>query len=360
MFFSNTVRHLALPVLSFALVSIAAGCGTKSTTRMVDDPAGEAIEYGAPQGTTYSTDVSATRQYVSISVFESSRCDVIPVQVMQRYQETLHGDEVVQRTPVTKKQVAGEPDGQIDCNQTYARNTEVYLEIDGNRISLGQTDPTGRVQADLSALLKTGAMGETPGTAKVLVQPPRGKPAQEIGSIDLSELARFDARVSELLAELEAVLGKGETGASNAELTRSYELYAQLQDLAPFDPRVEGVRARFWEVQYGRKLEEARERMGRNLQELSKAKDTLKMMGDAAIPIYVQAAVNSGTMDRKALEWSSLRLIRALRGAPTICQSFTFGGVAGYGWPADARVAAHYVGYSYGSAQEARLHGACR
>src|SRR5690606_8010668 len=146
----------------------------------------------------------------SISVFESSRCDVIPVQVMQRYQETLHGDEVVQRTPVTKKQVAGEPDGQIDCNQTYARNTEVYLEIDGNRISLGQTDPTGRVQADLSALLKTGAMGETPGTAKVLVQPPRGKPAQEIGSIALSELARFDARVSELLAELEAVLGKGE------------------------------------------------------------------------------------------------------------------------------------------------------
>ena len=84
-------------------------------------------------------------------------------------------------------------------------------------------------------------------------------------------------------------------------------------------------------------------------------------MGDAALPIYVQAAVSSGTLDRRALEWSSLRLLRALRGAPEVCASrFSWAALPTYGGSPDARLAAHDVHYAYGSSHADLLQNACR
>jgi hypothetical protein len=140
---------------------------------MVDDPSGTAISYGAPRATSYSVSVAASKQYLSLSVFESSRCDVIPVTVVQRYQETLHGDKVVQRTPVTKKQVAAEAKGDVACNQTYARNVAVMLDVGGNRVSLGETNAEGRVVGDLVSLLQTSGYANSPKQAKVIVLPNR-------------------------------------------------------------------------------------------------------------------------------------------------------------------------------------------
>ncbi len=352
----------ALSLIAISLAgAFVSGCGPKTTTRMVDDPTGKGVEYGAPRETTFTTDVGASRQFIQVSVFESSRCDVIPVTIMQRYEETLHGDEVVQRAPVTKKQVAGDPKGDVPCNQTYARNVEVFLDVAGNRVSLGQTDAQGRVQGDLATLLKTGGYESSPSQAQVLIRPNRGQPMVEAGVIDLSELDRYEERVTGLLASLEAILAKGETGASPDEITQSYELYAQLRDVAATDPRVAAVSARFWELFYGRKQEEAREKLGKNLEMLGRAKETLKVMGDAAIPMYVQAAVSSGMLDRRALEWSSLRLIRALRSSPSVCAGgFSFGAVSSYGWPADAVLAAEYVGYGYGSGHAGVISTVCR
>lgn len=348
---------LAVPLtLSLAL----AGCGPKSSTRMVDDPSGTATAYGAPRATTYSVNVAASKQYLSLSVFESSRCDVIPVTVVQRYQETLHGDKVVQRTPVTKKQVAADPKGDVACNQTYARNVQVWLDVGGNRVSLGETDAQGRVVGDLVGLLQTAGYANAPRQAKVFIIPNRAKPAVEIGSLELHELAQYEGRVTQLLAELEAILAKGDAGQSSAEITKSYELYSQLLSIADGDARVEAIGLRFWELWYGRKQEEARQKMERNLDALSKAQETLKTMGDAAIPMYVQAAVNSGTLDRRSLEWSSLRLISALRGSPGICQAgYAYDRLDTYGWPVDAQIAAHNVRSAYGPSPQIVIN-ACR
>jgi len=36
-------------------------------------------------------------------------------------------------------------------------------------------------------------------------------------------------------------LAKGETGATPEEITRSYEIYNQLADIAAYDPRVKAI-----------------------------------------------------------------------------------------------------------------------
>jgi len=351
----------AAKITLLAALSLGAqACGPKSSTRMVDDPSGTAISYGAPRATTYSVAVAASKQYLSLSVFESSRCDVIPVTVVQRYQETLHGDKVVQRVPVTKKQVAAEPKGDVACNQTYARNVQVLLEAGGSRVSLGETDAQGRVVGDLVALLQTSGYANSPRQAKVFVIPNRARPAVEIGTLELHELAQYETRVTQLIAELEVILAKGDSGASPAEITKSYELYSQLLTIADGDARVEAVGLRFWELWYGRKQNEATQKMEQNLDALGRAQETLKAMGDAAIPMYVQAAVSSGTLDRRALEWSSLRLITALRASPNVCQGgYAYDSLGSYGWPADAQIAAHVVRSAYGPSPQI-IVTACR
>lgn len=345
--------------VAVALASSVA-CGPKSTTRMVDDPVGKAQTYGGPKNTSYQAQVDTSQGRAQVTVFESSECDVIPVAIVQRYQETLHGDEVVQRTPVTKKQVAEKPQGSIRCNQTYSRNVEVFLAVGDARHKLGLTDAQGRVQGDFAQVLGVGSYEQVPDSVSIALRPLRSTEIISAGQVSMTELKRREGRIVELLGEIEKILAQGETGASSEEIGRSYEIYAQLNQIAPADPRVLGISARFWELYTGRKLDESRVRMEKNLKALGEAKDTLKVMGDAAVPIYVQAAVNSGNVDPAALEWASVRLIRALRAAPMICSSFNWGGVSSYGWDRDAVLAAQYVQYARGNAYDQVLAGGCR
>lgn len=352
----NYSRKLGLLIPSLAL---AIACGGGSTTRMVDDPTGQATTYGGPKNTSYHAEVDTSQGAAQVTVFQSSLCDVIPITVMQRYEEVLHGDKVVQRNPVTKKQVAGDPTGTVPCDQTYARNVEVFLAAGDGRHSIGKTDERGVVSADLAQVFQVANYDQVPDKVEIVLRPLRAREVVSAGSVSLSELKRQQGRVGELLASLEEILAKGETGASPAEITKSYEVYATLQAMAPHDPRVKGISARFWELFYGRKQEEGREKMEKNLKALGAAKETLKVMGDAAIPLYVQAAVNSGTLDSSAVEWSTLRLISALRAAPTVCANFSFGSVGTYGWPADARLAASYVNFARGDSYASILSRAC-
>jgi hypothetical protein len=334
------------------------GCSPKTTTRMVDDPSGTATEYGGPKNTQYSAEVDVSKGTAQITVFQRSECAVIPVTVVQRYEETLLDGKVIQRTPVTKKQVAGEPKGVVACDPTYARNIEVFLAAGGARHSVGPTDSHGVVVANLPGIFQVGSAGALPDQVGVVIRPARAQEVIDVGSVSLSELKRREDLLTGLLQKLEVILAKGETGASPAEITDSYQIYEQLQRLAPADPRVLGVAARFWELFFGRKKEEARVKLERNLAALSAAKDTLKVMGDAAIPLYVQAAVNSGNLDQRSLEWSSLRLIQALR-TSHVCVGFSFANVPNYNWPVDARLAAQYVQYGYGDGHAALLQRAC-
>lgn len=342
-------------------VLVALGCSSNQvTTRTVDDPAGEGVEYGAPRDTTYVAELDAGREYGTVTVYKKSVCDVIPVTVMQRYKEKVRGKDVLERSPLNKRQVAGEPQGEVVCDQGYARNMEVLLEAEGGRFSLGMTDELGRVETNLARVFKVASFDEAPSSAKVMLRSIKGKPLEEVGELSLAQLQKHDLRVTELIAKLEAILAKGEMGATPEEITRSYELYNQMVDIAAHDPRVKAIGTRFWELFYGRKLEESRERMGKNLEALKGAQELLRSAGDAAIPIYVQAAIGSGSLDQKALEWSSLRLIRALRSAPSVCSAgFSFAALPSYGWSTDARLAANYVHFAYGSAHADVLRRAC-
>lgn len=337
------------------------GCASNAVmTRTVDDPAGEAVAYGAPRNTTYAAELDAGREYGTVTVYKRSVCDVIPVTVMQRYKETVRGEKVLERNPLNKRQVAGEPQGEVDCDQGYARNVEVLLEAEGGRFSLGTTDELGRVEANLARVFKVASFEEVPETAKVMLRSVKGKPLEQVGELSLTQLKKHELRVVELIDKLEAVLEKGAAGATADEITRSYEIYSQMVDVASHDPRVKAMAARFWELFYGRKLEEARERLGKNLDALKDAQALLRTAGDAAIPLYVQAAVNSGSLDHRALEWSSLRLIRALRSAPAVCSAgFAWAGLPSYGWSDDARLAANYVHFAYGSSHAEVLRRAC-
>jgi hypothetical protein len=237
---------------------------------------------------------------------------------------------------------------------------EVLLEAEGGRFSLGETDALGRVEVNLARAFKVASFEEVPSTAKVMLRSIKGKPLVEVGELSLLQLQKHELRVTELISKLEAILQKGETGASPEEITRSYELYNQMVDIAAHDPRVKAMAARFWELFYGRKLEESRERMGKNLGALKDAQALLRSAGDAAIPLYVQAAVNSGSLDHRALEWSSLRLIRALRAAPSVCSAgFAWTALPSYGWSSEALLAANYVHFAYGSEHAEVLRRAC-
>lgn len=345
------------------LLTLTCACGSAPlTTRMVDEPTGEAITYGAPTHTTYSVQLDTMNDLARLVVYQSATCQVLPVTVMQRYEEKVRGDQVVERTPVTKKQVVGKSEGAIVCDQTYARNVEVLLEVpNGGRFPMGKTDRLGEVSANLAKLFQVATLDQVPESATVILRPSQAQPTVDAGSVSFAQLIEQQQRLDVLLTKLEQILAKGHTGASPDEITRSYELYSQLNEIAPQDPRVVGVRGRFWELLYARKLDEATERLGKNLQALSQAQETLKVMGDAAIPIYIQAAVNSGVMDRRSLEWASLRLIRALRSAPAVCAAgFSWEKVPSYGWSSDAVLAAQYVYFAYGSGHSAAVQAACR
>ncbi len=350
------MRRVLFPVL-FGSCLLAA-CGGAQTTRIVDTPTGTAVAYGAPRDTVYEVEIEPAKDVMRVHVYEYSRCDVIPLQLVHRERETLQGDEVVRRESLGKKQVAGAPEGEVRCNQTYARDVDVSLVVGGAVHPIGTTDREGRVAADLSKVFDAAAYAEAPpAEATVRIRPQRGK-SVDGATIRLTELENHEERVDALLAELEAILAKGETGASDAEIARSYELYAQLHTIAWDDPRVRAVAARFWELFYGRKQEEAREKMTRNLQALEQAKELLAQAGDAAIPMYVQAAINSGYQDPRTVEWSTLRLIRALRGSTVICrEGFSWGATSAL--PIDARIGSSYLRYAHGDGYDATINRIC-
>ncbi len=75
----------------------------------MDTPSGSAVSYGAPRDTAYEVEVEPAKDTLVVHVFERSKCSVIPLRFVQREQQTLHGDEVVHREQLGKKEIAGSP-----------------------------------------------------------------------------------------------------------------------------------------------------------------------------------------------------------------------------------------------------------
>lgn len=323
------------------------GCGGAApSTRIVETPGSTVLTYGAPHDVNYTAEVDPSLEQLTLTIYKRARCDITPVTLMDRYEEKLQGDRVVEKTSIGKRQVAGKSKGEIDCNQSYANNVDVLLELDGGgRFSLGKTDGHGVVSADLNSLFKTASIDLPSATAKVVVRPIQAQPSVVVTQIAFTELTRQQEQLVQLLTELRALLDTG-SELSQKDSSRAYDLYFRIFELAPGDPRTKAIGMRFWEQVQRRKQVENTQDLSRNLEALGQARETLKIMGDAAIPIYVQVAVNSGTLDQKALEWSSLLLMSAIKSNPSVCMAgYGYGQLPGYGFTKTAQLAAQYAAF---------------
>lgn len=338
------------------------GCGGgRLTTRYVDTPAGSVVKYGAPQDKSYSVEAQPEHDVLRLYIYEQARCPKIPVELVDRREDKLRGDEVVESTNMGKVQIAKDPQGMVPCNAGYARDVQVSLVLGTSVYALGTTNSEGYVGVNLASYLDRGLRNEAlPDQAQVRIRPPYGGAPQDVGSVPLSELKRHDAEVQGLLDELSAILEKG-SAASSQEIARSYVLYEQLRKLSFYDPRFKGLAARFWELLYGRKQDEATERLGKNLKALDEAREVLRTAGLAAFPVYVQAAINSGAVDSRAMEWAHWQLLGALRTNSIVCdQGFHWDRITSYGFPPTVLAGLYYLNFARGPSFSGSIPGLCQ
>ena len=329
------------------------------TTRTVDIPSDHIITYGAPADTTYSFEPEPELNLLRLRVFRASRCPVFPTDTVLRRTETLKGDKVIHTELHGKVQIARPQAGEVTCDVGYARDVAVSLVI-GNAVHrIGTTDAYGYVGVNLSTELREKLYGvAAPAEATVRVFPPRAMGSTDIGQISLASLRDYEDGINRLLAEFEPLLAKG-TALTGAEIQRSYQLYEQLRQLAYHDARVSGALARFWELLYGRKREEATQNLSRNLKALEDSKALLASASPAAIPLFMQAALNSQTLDTRALDWSNGILFAELRRYPQACTGFDWRQVRSYGFGTNAQLAVNYLRFAYGDDFWGSMSGVC-
>jgi hypothetical protein len=310
--------------------------------RYADEPVGMSHELGAPKNTSYSAELETEKDVLRLIVFEQSECERIRVRIVSRTEETLRDGEVVQRQPVGPVQIAEGSEGVVQCDQRYARDVRVTLQVGSATHRLGRTSPRGELAINLSNELRQSLYGETaPESATLLVE------GREVTQVPLAELKKHEERVDQLLTEFEALLGKPADTLTPAEIARSYELYEQLRQLDRGDARISGLHARFLELLYGRKEKEASESLKRNLAALREVKDIIAT-GAAGVPMFVQIAAQGGALDPAALRWARGQVAMSLRGRPPACQGpFSWSALDSGDWSTDTRFAFLYLRYAY-------------
>lgn len=337
-----------------------AGCGGgKLTTRVVDTPQGSTVAYGAPRNLTYSFEAEPELDVLRLHVFRAARCDVIPTDIVARRTETLDGSHIVSSVDQGPVQIAKAASSEAPCDQGYARDVDVSLVV-GNAVhALGTTDAYGYVGVNLSAELREKLFGHgVPADAIVRVRGNKAQPAQDVGKLSLASLREYEQGTVKMIEELNALLAKG-ADLSSPDIQRSYELYEKLRALAWFDPRFKAASARFWELFFARKQNEATQNLQRNLKALESAKGLLKDAGDAAVPLFMQVAINSQSYDPRAVDWASGELLTALRSKPQLCSSFDWTKIESYGFLPVTQVAVHYLRYAQGDAFFGPISGRC-
>jgi hypothetical protein len=352
---SDPWHRLAAAGLLLALGTACADRPPAESPRPVAPEEGASSEQlGAPRDTHYEADIEANRGRVRVVVREESLCDVIPV------------DSVIENGK--KKFIAGDPIKAEPCNQRLARNVMLSLEVGGNTFRLGEPDARGEVVAQLSNRVLLGLYGsdtEHAPVAKLVLRDRRGK-AEELGSIELSQLAESDRRLDELLADFRQVLDRPQEQLSGAELARAYELYEELARFDSDDPRISGLQALFMDRLYQRKAQEENQRFKNNLQALSAAKDILNANRTTIIlPGYVSQAIAGGVMDSRSADWARGQVAIAIRRNPTLCGTNPEGG---FTWsrlelsppPPESRLAFEILRFAYDNPYEREIAVLCR
>lgn len=340
-------------ILPLLLAGVA--CGDKPPARapevVPDGPLSEQL--GAPYDTRYAADIEATRGRVRVVVREESMCDVIPVQ------SVIVGGE--------KRFVAGTPVKSQPCNGRLARNVLISLEVDGNTYRLGEPDDRGEIDTQLSSRMLRELYESAPRgapVARLMLRDRQGK-SQELGSIELAQLAESDRRLDELLDELRRVLDRPQTDLAGAELARAYELYEQLARFDADDPRASALQALFMERLYQRKALEANQRFRNNLAALGAAKDILTAHRTTLVlPGYVSRALEGGVMDDRTADWARGQVAIAIRRHPTLCgpspeSRFTWSRLQLSPPPAESRLAFEVLRFAYDDPFEREISELC-
>jgi len=334
--------------------AMALGCGGDKPPPEVPAAVGATSEQlGAPYDTHYSADIEATRGRVRVIVREESVCDVIPVQ------------SVIENGK--KRFVAGSPTKTQTCNERLARNVILSLEVEGNTYRLGEPDSRGELNTQLSNRILSDLYGDdtrNAPVAKLMLRDRQGK-SQELGSIELAQLAESDRRLDELLAEFRRVLERPQSELTGAELARAYELYEQLARFDSNDPRIGALQALFMERLYMRKAQEANERFKNNLAALNVAKDILMANRGMTVPGYVVQAVDGGVMDYRSADWARGQVAIAIRRYPTLCgpnpeTGFTWSRLQLSPPPPESRLAFEMLRFAYDDPYEKEIAVLCR
>lgn len=351
---THSLRPLAASGFCLCL-SLAACGGDKPPAQSPPPSAGATSEQlGAPRDTRYAADIEATRGRIRVILREESLCDVIPVQ------------SVVEDGK--KKFIAGNPTSSQPCQQRVARNVTVSLEVGGNTYRLGEPNAQGEVVADMSGRILNSLYGDNPQTApvaKLMVRDNKGL-SQELGTVELAQLADTDRRLEELLAEFRKVLDRPQEQLTGAELARAYELYEQLARFESSDPRIGALQALFMERLYNRKATEASQRFKNNLEALNVAKDILiANRGTIVVPAYVSSAVNEGTLDDRSVDWARGQVAIAIRRYPALCgpnaePGFTWSRLQLSPPPPESRLAFEMLRFAYDNPYEKEIAQLCR
>lgn len=346
--------------LALALGLVALGCaGNPPPPPAAAEPGGAptapSYQLGAARDTQYKADIQVERAGLRLLVREESVCDVIPINTVIENGE--------------KKRVAGPPTSTKPCDQRFARNVDVALEVNGNTYDLGRPNARGELDTAIGNRVLSSLYGDADDEApvgKLLVRDQKGE-TWEVGTIDLTELARANRRIEQLLAEFRSVLDRPQAQLSGAELARSYELYEQLNAFGSDDPRVSALSALFLERLYQRKADEASERYRKNLQALAAAKDIFAANRTTIIvPGYVASAIDGGSLDSRTVDWARGQAALALRHDRNLCSSspgrwdFTWSRLNLYPPPPQSKLAFEMLRFAYDNPYEAELSALCR
>jgi hypothetical protein len=345
-------------VVAFGGATIGCG-GGQLNTKIVDTPRGHSSTYGTPRDLTYSFEAEPELDQLRLHVYRSARCDVIPFDLVTRRTETWKGNTLVSTENNGSVQLAKDPTSDAPCDQGYARDVEVSLVI-GNAIHLlGTTDAYGYVGVNLNAELREKLFGVgVPPSAMVRVRALRGQPGQDIGPLSLASLRDFQTGTQRLLEELNALLAKG-AELNGSDIQKTYELYEKLRALAWYEPAFKATSARFWELFFARKQVESTQNLARNLKALESAKELLKGAGIGTIPLFMQVAIASQTVDPRAVDWASGELLTALRAKPALCSSFDWTQMLSAGFLPQTQIAVQYLRFAQGDSFFSPISSRC-
>jgi hypothetical protein len=345
--------------ISGVCLLVACGGGTISY-RHVDTPAAETRQYGAPQQTQYVLEFEPQKELLGITIYEHSVCESIRVQVVNRTRETLEDDRVIHEAQLGKVQVASEVDGKVACEQRFAREAQVSLKVGEAVYPIGTTSADGHVGVNLAKRLDADVYGAPKENLIVMIRPQGEVAMREVGRVPLGELQAREKRIDELVTELSRILAKPPESMTPDEITRSYQLYAQLRSIAWYDSRFQGLQLRFWEVWENRKDIEATENLSRNLQALEQSKELLRTASAATIPLFAQIGINSGLVSDRMLEWARWELLEGIHQHPEFCrQGPNWAGMPDY-LSVSQQIAGGYMHFVYGDPFEGVFGDMCR